>query len=198
MVARMTETKTKILDAASALFLEGGAAALSVRAISKRAGLSTIGIYSHFNGKQGILDALYIEGFDYVSDTVKDLDAPGDQQLAIVTATERYLDMADQHRAHYKLIFGEGDSSYTPSDEAKLAGRSAFSLLVKRAASLLPDQADQKKQQEFALSIWALIHGFVSLQYHAVSNLLEGKDWRAMIIEAVERHIDAYVKDCQK
>ena len=41
------QRKSKILYAASALFLEGGLAALSVRAISKKAGLSTIGIYSH-------------------------------------------------------------------------------------------------------------------------------------------------------
>ena len=64
------DARTKILNAASELFLEGGGDALSVRAISKRAGLSTIGIYSHFQGKQGILDALYIEGFNHVREAM--------------------------------------------------------------------------------------------------------------------------------
>ena len=50
----MTDSKSKILMAASELFAENGAGGLSVRAISGRAGLSTIGIYNHFNGKQGI------------------------------------------------------------------------------------------------------------------------------------------------
>ena len=61
------DTREKILDAASALFLKGGTNALSVRAIAKGAGMSTIGIYSHFKGKQGISDALYIEGFELVA-----------------------------------------------------------------------------------------------------------------------------------
>ena len=59
--------KGRILAAASELFLEGGVRALSVRAMANRAGVSTIGIYSHFNGKQGILDALYIEGFEHIT-----------------------------------------------------------------------------------------------------------------------------------
>ena len=56
----MSNNKEKILEAASVLFLKGGSAALSVRAIAKAAGVSTIGIYSYFEGKQGILDVLYI------------------------------------------------------------------------------------------------------------------------------------------
>ena len=54
----MKPGKENILQAASELFLEGGSAALSVRAIARRAGVSTMGIYSHFEGKQGSLDAL--------------------------------------------------------------------------------------------------------------------------------------------
>ena len=56
----MKNSKERILLAASKLFLNGGISALSVRAIARESNLSTIGIYSHFNGKQGILDALYI------------------------------------------------------------------------------------------------------------------------------------------
>ena len=55
-----------------------------MRAISKRAGLSTIGIYNHFNGKQGILDALYIEGFQMVMTAIRVEDkslAPRDAVL---------------------------------------------------------------------------------------------------------------------
>ncbi|MFT6991153.1 MAG: AcrR family transcriptional regulator, partial [Paraglaciecola sp.] len=70
----MSDAKNTILQAATELFLEGGSSALSVRAISKRAGVSTIGIYSHFNGKQGILDELYIEGFEKIFSIVDIID----------------------------------------------------------------------------------------------------------------------------
>ena len=81
----MSSNKANILEAASKLFLEGGSGALSVRAIAKQAGVSTIGIYSHFEGKQGILDALYIEGFELVSRLIDDvLDENLSPRAAIV------------------------------------------------------------------------------------------------------------------
>lgn len=190
----VSQTKTKILDAASALFLEGGSSALSVRAIAKRAGLSTIGIYSHFNGKQGILDALYIEGFGYVSDAIGTLDAEDSPDAAIVAATRRYIDVAEKHRAHYRLIFGESESNYTPSADAKKAGRDAFDLLVKHAATALPGDTDLAERQKFALGIWALVHGFISLQHHAVSNIVDTKNWHAMILQAMAVHVTATLK----
>ena len=73
-VVMKNDTRQKILEAASALFLKGGTNALSVRAIAEGAGMSTIGIYSHFKGKQGILDALYIEGVELVEKEMKAAD----------------------------------------------------------------------------------------------------------------------------
>lgn len=185
------DTKEKILTAASDLFLEGGASALSVRAIAKRAGISTIGIYSHFQGKQGILDSLYIEGFDHVTKAVGDLEIKGDPSVAILEATDRYCELAQTHRAHYKLIFGESEADYTPSEEAKEAARQSFGYLVQKAGNVLPDGATRNEQQEFALGLWALIHGFVTLQHHAVNNMMPSVDWRTMIHRAVKLHLKA-------
>ncbi|PCI64820.1 MAG: TetR family transcriptional regulator [Kordiimonadales bacterium] len=190
----MSKTKIKILDAASALFLEGGASALSVRAIAKRAGLSTIGIYSHFNGKQGILDALYIEGFGYVSKAVKAEQVEADPKAEIIAATRRYIKMAVEHRAHYKLIFGEGASNYLPSDDAKQAGRDSFDLLVEHSSRAMPEVANLAERRRFALGIWALIHGFISLQHHAVSNIVNTKKWHEMILQAMTVYVDAQLK----
>jgi AcrR family transcriptional regulator len=191
------DTKEKILAAASELFLEGGAAALSVRAISKRAGLSTIGIYSHFKGKQGILDELYIEGFRLVSEALAGLNFSEGGRAAIIQATNRYCDMAENHRAHYKLIFGEGDTNYEPSEDAKLAGRQSFELLVNTSAQALPENATRPEKQEFALGLWALIHGFVTLQHHAVNNLMESSTWRDMIQRAVLAHLETRTEALQ-
>ena len=190
----MTDTKAKILNAASELFLEGGAAALSVRAISKRAGLSTIGIYSHFQGKQGILDALYVEGFGYVSEAMNVAGLDEDPVARIILAADRYLQMAANHKAHYKLVFGEGDSSYEPSEETKDAGRAAFEELVNQSAKALPCGVTWSEKQDFAVGIWALLHGYVSLNDHAVTNLVETQDWRKMILKSVSVYVKAQLE----
>ena len=103
----MSDAKSTIMQAASKLFLEGGYKALSVRAIAKEAGVSTIGIYSHFDGKQGILDALYIEGFEQVEATTRLPEGVRDRDAAIETVVRQYLRSVRAHEAHYRLIFGE-------------------------------------------------------------------------------------------
>ncbi len=185
------DTKTRILDAASALFLEGGLPALSVRAIARRAGMSTIGIYSHFQGKQGVLDALYIEGFEKVSAAMDiDLSEHGPRE-AIMLGMKRYIDLAEKYDAHYRLIFGEADPDYEPSPEARRAGVEAFARLIALTSSALPKDATLAEKQEFALTLWATLHGFVRLRGNAVSQLVEIQDWRPMILDAAGRQIDA-------
>ncbi|MFT6897758.1 MAG: AcrR family transcriptional regulator [Paraglaciecola sp.] len=186
----MNDAKSKILAAASDLFLEGGSSALSVRAISKRAGLSTIGIYSHFNGKQGILDELYIEGFELVAAAMdRDQGFPSPRD-AILEGVKGYLHIADKYEAHYRLIFGESDASYTPSPEAQEASQKAFARLIEGVSILLPVSASFQEKQKTALEIWALVHGFVSLKHHAVSSVLELEDWNELTLHAMGTHVD--------
>jgi AcrR family transcriptional regulator len=189
----MNDAKDKILAAASALFLEGGSSALSVRAISKRAGLSTIGIYSHFNGKQGILDELYIEGYELVSAVMNREKGFSSPKEAILQAVKGYLRIADKNEAHYRLIFGESEPNYAPSPEAIDASQKAFARLIEGVSILLPVSASFKEKQKTALEIWALVHGFVSLKHHAVSNVLELDDWNALTLQAMSTHVDGII-----
>jgi AcrR family transcriptional regulator len=188
------DSRTKILDAATELFLQGGGSALSVRAISKKAGLSTIGIYSHFNGKQGILDALYVEGFNLVRkamDVVATNQASKEQVLQCCLA---YLNVGEQNEAHYRLIFGESDSGYQPSAHAIAARDNAFSKLVSVAGSYLPTNSLPADRRQIALDVWAIVHGYVSISHHAALSHDASIDWKSMAIRVVSIHLDA-VKD---
>ena len=185
------DARTKILNAASELFLEGGGDALSVRAISKRAGLSTIGIYSHFQGKQGILDALYIEGFNLVREAMDVIPEGKANKEQVLEACLGYLNVGEQHEAHYRLIFGESDAGYQPSEEAVAARDSAFSKLVRVAGSYLPDGATIEERRQIALDIWAIVHGYVSISRHMVFTDDINLDWKSMALRVVEVQLDA-------
>ena len=185
------DARTKILNAASELFLEGGGDALSVRAISKRAGLSTIGIYSHFQGKQGILDALYIEGFNLVREAMDVISEGKANKEQVLEACLGYLNVGEQHEAHYRLIFGESDAGYQPSEEAVAARDSAFSKLVRVAGSYLPDGATIEERRQIALDIWAIVHGYVSISHHMVFTDDINLDWKSMALRVVEVQLDA-------
>lgn len=184
------DARTKILNAASELFLEGGGDALSVRAISKRAGLSTIGIYSHFQGKQGILDALYIEGFNLVREAMDVIPEGKASKEQVLEACLGYLNVGEKYEAHYRLIFGESDAGYQPSIEAIAARDSAFSKLVRVAGSYLSEDASVTERRQIALDIWAIVHGYVSISHHVVfADELE-LDWKTMALRVVEVQLD--------
>lgn len=189
----MSESKQKILEAASELFLEGGVKAMSVRAIAAKAGVSTIGIYSHFQGKQGILDALFIEATEMVSDAMDAGNGAKSPKAGMMANAEAYLDLAEQHYAHYRLFFGESDPDYTPSDEAQEIARAAFKKLRDHAAKLHPAGTPGQDIQETALTFWALLHGFVGLTRHMGATRAGVADWRALIMRTVEEKLDRYL-----
>jgi AcrR family transcriptional regulator len=189
----MSDARNTILKAASELFLEGGTSALSVRAISKRAGVSTIGIYSHFKGKQGILDELYIEGFEKVFSAMDILDTNAPVRDIILLGVKGYLAVADQYEAHYRLIFGEGDAGYSPSEEALAMAEKAFKKLVDISSLILPEDTKVAEKQRIALEIWAFVHGYVSLKHHAISTLISPVEWNSLALSALATHIDAII-----
>jgi AcrR family transcriptional regulator len=193
----MIESKAKILTAASELFAESGANGLSVRAISKRAGLSTIGIYNHFNGKQGILDALYIEGFEMVVRAIETDQLGLSPRDAVLLGLSNYIDLAAKHRGHYELIFGRGDPGYTPSSAAIAVGEEAFNRLTHLVSHTLPKNLSGRRRREAALQLWALAHGYVSLQDHEATELIPRTAWCDLIMNAVTLHLDAVIADAE-
>ena len=187
----MNDTKEKILFAASKLFLKGGTSALSVRSIAREANVSTIGIYSYFQGKQGILDALYIEGFEMVLAATQVPDGITDPKEGAMYAARGYINTAFEFQGHYRLIFGESDTGYQPSAEAKKAGENAFLNIMKVVSHLLPINVSASQQQEAAMQVWSLVHGYVCLKHHAIADVIDASKWEGLILNAVSLHIDA-------
>ena len=190
----MSASKTKILTAASELFAEDGASGLSVRAISARAGLSTIGIYNHFQGKQGILDALYIEGFELLMDAIAIDEADFTPRDGVLQGLSNYIDFASARRGHYELMFGRGDPSYLPSSGAISVGAEAFNRLTKLVSRALPESLTSLEKREAALQLWALSHGYVSLQDNAATDLIPNAAWRDLMMNAVAQLLDAIIE----
>ncbi|MCQ8847773.1 TetR family transcriptional regulator [Alteromonas stellipolaris] len=186
------DTRQKILEAASTLFLKGGTHALSVRAIAEGAGVSTIGIYSHFKGKQGILDALYVEGFTLVDEMMKQSkgNTPSDRLL---NACEHVLQFSEAHAAHYNLIFGSNLKDYTPSEDALAAGEKAFITLTKVVSAIIKKEIAVEERQDIAMQIWALCHGYISLNQHEIRNRINWVDWKARALNAIRLHVYALV-----
>ena len=154
----------RILEAAEGLLEERGIDGIQVREVAERAGTSTMGVYSRFGGKPGLLDRLYMRGFQRLVEASESIRGKGEPFEELDRMAEGYRSHALQWPRHYDLMFGRGVPGFTPSGEARTIALSGFRVWVdsvKRAteAGLLAGQPE-----EIAFRLWALNHGYVSLE----------------------------------
>src|ERR1700759_2832477 len=58
------DVERELLTAAEAVLVRQGPGGLTVRAVAAEAGIAPMGVYNRLGGKDGLVDALLIRGFD--------------------------------------------------------------------------------------------------------------------------------------
>src|ERR1700683_2409232 len=61
----------ELVAAAEAVLVRDGPGGVTVRAVAAEAGIAPMGVYNRLGGKEGLVDALLIMGFDRLRDTVE-------------------------------------------------------------------------------------------------------------------------------
>ena len=165
VVARRTEGQVdEILEAASQILSAEGAAALTVRRIASEAGCSTMGIYSRFGGKDGVVDALYVEGFQFLCSGMGELPRTDDPVDDLRRCELRYREIALAHATHYMVMFGGAVPDFTPSPESKSLALEAFGRLVANVQRCVDAGAFTGRADELAYTLWSAMHGQVMLE----------------------------------
>ena len=88
-----------LIDGALAAIAEKGAAALSLRDVARRAGVSHAAPAHHFGDKAGVLTAIAAEGFEGLTEATR--AAAGDH----VAGGLAWIRWALDHPAHYEVMF---------------------------------------------------------------------------------------------
>jgi AcrR family transcriptional regulator len=181
------DNRQRILDAAQAICAESGLAGLSVRAIAARAGLSTIGVYSHFKGKRGILLALYADGFARLGEAadIPSEVAEGADLLALLV--NRYIDFHRDHRSHYQLMFGMDHDQLGDSATLGAIGKASIARLAATLGRLLPQGQAPEAALAAAFRVWVLMHGYVTLREMVRFRMMDEAEWRGEVIAAVSQ-----------
>lgn len=147
--------RAALLDAALTVLRRDGAAAMTVRAITQEAGCSTTGVYTYFGGKHGLVEAIYLEGFDSFDRAVSDRAATGD----LLGAGRAYREWALANPTHYMVMFGRAVPDFEPSDAARERAGQSFDALVGSVAAV--GFADPVRS---AYRLYATVHGYVMLE----------------------------------
>src|SRR3954465_2236965 len=154
-------TRETLLDAALRLLEERGPGALRIRDLAEAAEQSTMGVYSPFGSKQGLLEQLYLHGFRRLEERLNSVPSDGQGREELLAFALAYRAFALENEALYGLMFERGTPDFVPSDASRLAGLSTFEMLTRRIAAWRTDFPDPAADAHLA---WATMHGLASIE----------------------------------
>jgi AcrR family transcriptional regulator len=173
-----------LLEAAERILAEEGPAALTVRKVASCAGIAPMGVYNRFEGKQGLLEALFVRGFQGLHASIGAATG-ADARARLRDAALRYRQYAVTHPQHYALMF-ERMHEVAPSEEATQHALAAFQQLVVMVAAVreqgpfgVGDDVDVAQQWGSGL------HGSVSLELIGVRFDADPADSFARLVDAM-------------
>lgn len=155
-----------LVEAALTLVQEEGAAALTLRAAARLAGVTQAAPYRHFADKDALLAAVAEEGFRAMEAAMRRaLEEAGDDALARFRALgHAYIAFARSHASHLRVMFGRELADRSAHASLRQAAQATFRLLVDAIADCQRVglvRADDP--EELAVSAWSMVHGFSTL-----------------------------------
>jgi AcrR family transcriptional regulator len=158
------EQRSAIIEAAGRLLREEGPGALTVRRIATEAGGSTMNVYSRFGGKDGVLDALYREGFEQLAHGMMQSPRTADPVADLCRCGAAYRTFALGHPAYYTIMFDRAVPGFTPTPESRAFAGSTLGMLAERVQRAIDAGQLAGVANELAADLWATNHGLVSLE----------------------------------
>lgn len=153
-----------ILDAALAVLAREGEAGFTVRRIAEAAGCSTTGVYTWFGGKAGLVDAIFVEGFESFDAALEPAYASGDT----AAAGREYRRWALANPTHFLVMFGRAVPDVRPGEAALARGLASFERLVAHVREVRPD-LDDDQAFDWAYHVNATVHGYVLTELTGMS-----------------------------
>lgn len=159
-----SSSKARILAAAEHILETRGSEALTVRSVAVAAGCSTIGVYTHFTDKAGLVEAVIDEGFRDFGSALATAHPQGGRAGLIATAFA-YRKWALANRVRYLVMF-------TPL----VAGFEPPAHLVETTSVVLRDHTQRVREavaagevmgdpEIVARHLWATVHGHLMLEF---------------------------------
>lgn len=155
------DLRNGLLEAARAILEEESLAALTLRAVARKAGVSHAAPYRHFPNHEALLVELSIEGFDELRDAIAEAaKAPGPEPDKIANIGAAYMRFVAQRPALARLMFG-----------GQLPNRDQFPALGLKADSIGAEIGEALHNSALGLAVWASVHGLAMLVLENVIDL---------------------------
>jgi AcrR family transcriptional regulator len=185
---RREATRAEILEAAQKLIREHGVAGLSLRDLGHQVGMRAQSLYSYFDGKHAIYNALFGQGCREYLELRRGAPRTGDARADFRASCRQFVDFCLEDPARYQLLFQRTIPGFEPSPESYAPSIEA--LEINRQALV---EAGGTDPQDLDL-LTGLVTGLVDQQ---VSNDPGGDRWYRLLDDALDMffaHIDVRKK----
>jgi AcrR family transcriptional regulator len=160
------DVRVALLDAAGELLHREGPGALTTRRLAQEAGTTTQSIYTLFGGKEGIVRAMFREGYARLEARIRRVRDTDDPLADLRESGRAYRAAALASPHYYDVMFGRPVPEFTP-DADDLAASAATRALLERSVQRCIDAGvlvDGTRADQLAVWLWAAVHGLVSLE----------------------------------
>jgi len=141
-----------ILAASAAAIARDGIGALSLRAIAGDLGVSHTAFRRHFGGREGVLNALAVQGNRWLADQLRAAAPGGFRDVGVA-----YVRFALAHPGHFTVMFRP---DLLDNDDPELAAARADALAPLRAGAPTLGAQDRTAAQ---VASWGIVHGIATL-----------------------------------
>jgi len=179
---RREAARRKILDAAWAVAREQGLPALTLREVAARVGIRAPSLYSHFESKHAIYDAMFGESWAEFLDLTRGIALPNSPRAALRMIANTFFDFATADLARHQLMSQRIIPGFTPSAESYAFAVAALTGMVDRlrALGMNPTDAD--------IDLYtALVGGLADQQW---ANDPGGTRWARLLDRAIDMYAD--------
>ncbi len=142
-----------LLESAVEVIGETGPAAVTLRGLARRVGVSHAAPAHHFGDKAGLLTAVAVQGYELLGEALV-AAVPRDDFAEVGVA---YVLFAARHPGHFSVMFRP--DLYRATDERLVAARARTSALLRDGARARFGSPDRVR----ALTAWSLVHGLATL-----------------------------------
>jgi AcrR family transcriptional regulator len=119
-----------IVDCAWKLAREHGIAGVSLHALAREVGVRQPSLYSYFESKDALYDAMFADGNRQLVERIEALVLPADPRAALKIYLATYLSFALEDPARCELLFQRHLPGFTPSAESYALAETALAGLV--------------------------------------------------------------------
>ncbi len=175
---RRSRARSHILELAWVIAERDGLASLSLRELAREAGMRAPSLYTYFDSKAAIFDAMFVQGYEQMDERFAELEIdPREPLESLTTVMVEFLKFCQASIPRYQLMFTAAVPNWEPAPSAYASSVASYERMAAVFATVgLECQA--------ALDLWSAVSAGLAAQQ--LANDPNGDRWVRLSRDAAE------------